>query len=174
MRSAEIAGFFPRRAALSVAGRLGPATPQSIPDARRFLVRRRTPRRHLTPSWLTKATNCSARRTSSSSSSPPTPHLTAKNITPGPLNTSVTNAKNDTVGKETTQEAKKTEAKQATDDYEISAGALYDLMTSVVDVCAGALGKKSAKGKQCLAIRKQLNKSKGGGSGGGGGTSGGG
>lgn len=91
-----------------------------------------------------------------------TADLTAKNITPGPLNTSVGNAKTDTLEKETVQEAKKQEAKAATAAYEASAKSLYDLMTSVIDVCAGALGKKSAKGKQVLAIRKQLNKSRGG------------
>ena len=91
-----------------------------------------------------------------------TAELTAKNITPGPLNTSITNAKTDTVQKETAQEAKKQEAKAATTAYDLSAKSLYDLMTSVIDVCAGALGKKSAKGKQVLAIRQQLNKSRGG------------
>ena len=93
-----------------------------------------------------------------------TAELTAKNITPGPLNTSVGNAKTDTLQKETSQEAKKQEARAATAAYDLSAGSLYDLVSSVIDVCAGALGKKSAKGKQVLAIRKQLNKSKSSGS----------
>ena len=38
-----------------------------------------------------------------------TAELTAKNITPGPLNTSLGNAKTDTLQKETVQEAKKQE-----------------------------------------------------------------
>lgn len=89
--------------------------------------------------------------------------LTAKNVTPGPLSTSVANAKTDTLQKETAQEAIKQQMKALTAAYELSAQMLYDLLSSIIDVCAGALGKKSAKGKQVLAIRKQLNKSRGGG-----------
>jgi hypothetical protein len=81
-----------------------------------------------------------------------TADLTAKNITPGPLNTSIANAKTDAVQKETAQEAK-----ESTAAYDASAKSLYDLLTSVIDVCAGALGK------QVLAIRQQLNKRRGGG-----------
>lgn len=88
--------------------------------------------------------------------------LTAKNVTPGPLSTSVSNLKDLTVQKETSQEAKKQELKASTAAYELTAQMLYDLLSSIIDVCAGALGKKSAKGKQVLAIRKQLNKSRGG------------
>ena len=102
-----------------------------------------------------------------------TAELTAKGVTPAGLGTSVTNAKNDTNAKEGIQEAKKGELKTASNNYDTSANALYDLMTSVIDLCAGALGKKSAKGVQALAIRKQLNKSKKTGAGTGG-TSGGG
>ncbi len=101
-----------------------------------------------------------------------TPDLTAKNVTPGPLNTSLSNAKTDLVQKETLQETKKGELKTATQNYDTAAGLFYDLISSDIDVCAGALGKKSAKGKQVLAIRKQLNKGKSGGSGSTPGTSG--
>ena len=93
--------------------------------------------------------------------------LTAKNITPAPLNTALGTAKTAALTAETTQEAAKETLKNTTIAAKSTQQSLYDLLTSVIDACAGALGKKSAKGKQCLAIRKQL----GGRGGGGGGTS---
>lgn len=88
--------------------------------------------------------------------------LAAKGITVASLTASVTNAKTPTVTAETQQEAAKQAVKTATAAYENAATNLYDVMTSIIDVCAGALGKKTGPGKQALDIRKQLNKSRGG------------
>ena len=89
--------------------------------------------------------------------------LGAKGITVASLTAAVTNARTPTVGAETNQEGLKQQLKAATAAYELAAQNLYDILTSVTDVCAGALGKKTAKGKQVLEIRKQLNKSRSGG-----------
>ena len=87
--------------------------------------------------------------------------LTAKGANAATMLTSLNTNKTQTVSAENTQEAAKGALKTATEAYELKATALIDLMTSLIDMAAGALGKKTALGKQALNIRKQLNKLRG-------------
>ena len=87
--------------------------------------------------------------------------LTAKGANSATMVTAVNASKGRTVTAENTQEALKGQLKTATTTYETEATGLVDLMTSTVDMAAGALGKKTALGKQALNIRKQLNKLRG-------------
>lgn len=96
--------------------------------------------------------------------------LAAKGVTPATMATALDTNQQNCVTAENTQEAAKGTLKTATTNYEQTAQGLFDLMTSLIDVAAGALGKKTALGKQAQNIRKQLNKSRGS-TGGGGGTS---
>ncbi len=75
--------------------------------------------------------------------------------------TSLNTNKTQTVTAENSQEAAKGALKTATEAYELKATALIDLTTSLIDMAAGALGKKTALGKQALNIRKQINKLRG-------------
>ena len=96
--------------------------------------------------------------------------LAAKGATPATMVTALDTNQQNCVTAENTQEAAKGTLKTATTNYEQTATGLVDLMSSMVDMAAGALGKKTALGKQALNIRKQLNKLRGG-TGSGGGTS---
>jgi len=97
--------------------------------------------------------------------------LTAKSQNPAALKTALNTSKDDTNLKDGAQEDLKRQLKDATKLATDGLTNTYNLMSSTVDLAAGAVGKTTTLGKQVLKIRSDLNRGHGGGGGGGGGSS---
>ena len=90
--------------------------------------------------------------------------ITAKGLTPANIRAALAAAGTNVSQADTTQENAKSALAAATINYSGKASEAVDLLSSMIDMLAGAVGKKTPLGKQFLAIRKKLNKKKNSGS----------
>lgn len=82
--------------------------------------------------------------------------LTTKGINSATIKSSLTSGRNDLSAKRSLRNDKKTELAVAQHNFETSGTTNYSALSDAIDMVAGALGKQTAEGQQCLNLRKKI------------------
>jgi hypothetical protein len=84
--------------------------------------------------------------------------FTAAGLTVGPIISDLTNRKDVVITQNDEQESFRRQSREKTLQLTVSTTALYDVFSSRIDAALGAVGKKSALGKQIARIRADLRR----------------
>ncbi len=82
--------------------------------------------------------------------------ITAKGVTSATVKTSLTGIRADVFAKKTARDNQRTTLTNSQKAFELSATNNYTTFSDAVDLLSGAMGKKTAEGKQVLNTRKNV------------------